>query len=99
MKAAKKAKLAKIKEMQAQIKGEGAGQSDNSRLQPSEKEDDLDATIKEGLRQVNRGLMKKDDRFKGVIGKIGKIKKKAENVKANMEKEHKKSKKKKVSVK
>ncbi|XP_049878398.1 probable ATP-dependent RNA helicase Dbp45A [Pectinophora gossypiella] len=82
IKAAKKAKLAKIKQLQTQMKeqGEGVGQNDDSRVRQSETED-IDATIKDGLKKVNKSLMKKDDRFKNVIGKISKIKRKADNVK------------------
>ncbi|XP_072945422.1 probable ATP-dependent RNA helicase Dbp45A isoform X2 [Epargyreus clarus] len=85
MKAAKKAKLAKIKELQAQIKNDNkeTGQDNENRLQ--EKETDIDSTIKDGLKKVNKTLMKKDDRFKGVIGKIVKIKRKADNVKQKAE--------------
>ncbi|XP_013192612.2 probable ATP-dependent RNA helicase Dbp45A [Amyelois transitella] len=80
IKAAKKAKLAKIKEMQSsgQWKNE-KGQIDN-RLQPTEMEH-IDASIRDGMKKVNKRLMKKDDRFKNVIGKICNIKRKAENVK------------------
>ncbi|XP_046970763.1 probable ATP-dependent RNA helicase Dbp45A [Vanessa cardui] len=80
IKAAKKAKLAKIKDIQAQIKATETGDQDSNRLQPSEPED-IDATIKNGLKKVNRSLMKKDERFKDVIGKVSKIKRKAENMK------------------
>ncbi|KAL0879628.1 hypothetical protein ABMA27_003343 [Loxostege sticticalis] len=93
VKAAKKAKLEKIKQLQAQMGKEEARQSDENRLQPSEK--DIDTSIVDGLKKVNKGLMKKDDRFKNVIGKISKIKRKADNAKnQNVEKEHKKKKKK-----
>ncbi|XP_063831861.1 probable ATP-dependent RNA helicase Dbp45A [Ostrinia nubilalis] len=97
VKEAKKAKLEKIKQLQAQMASkEETGQSDGNRLQPSET--DIDASIKEGLKKVNKGLMKKDDRFKNVIGKISKIKRKAENVKnQTVDKEHKKKKKKVVN--
>ncbi|XP_026495776.2 probable ATP-dependent RNA helicase Dbp45A [Vanessa tameamea] len=80
IKAAKKAKLAKIKDIQAQIKAAETGGQDTNRLQPSESED-IDATIKNGLKKVNKSLMKKDERFKDVIGKVSKIKRKAENMK------------------
>ncbi|XP_047538843.1 probable ATP-dependent RNA helicase Dbp45A [Vanessa atalanta] len=80
IKAAKKAKLAKIKDIQAQIKAGETGSQDTNRLQPSESED-IDANIKTGLKKVNKSLMKKDERFKDVIGKVSKIKRKAENMK------------------
>ncbi|KAI8440784.1 hypothetical protein MSG28_009112 [Choristoneura fumiferana] len=48
---------------------------------PLQESGDIDASIKEGLKKVNKNLMKKDERFKDVIGKISKIKKKAEAVK------------------
>ncbi|XP_038218988.1 probable ATP-dependent RNA helicase Dbp45A [Zerene cesonia] len=95
IKAAKKAKLAKIKEIQAQIKDEGAKQNESDRLQQSEIED-IDKTIKDGLKRVNKTLMKKDDRFKNVIGKINKIKRKAENIKQKTGAEKTSKKKKKV---
>lgn len=99
IKAAKKEKLAKIKQIQSEIKkGEETGQKDDNRLQPSET-GDIDASIKEGLKKVNKSLMKKDERFKNVIGKISKIKRKAENIKVKTEKEPKKKKKKFVTVK
>ncbi|XP_053616607.1 probable ATP-dependent RNA helicase Dbp45A [Plodia interpunctella] len=79
IKAAKKAKLAKIKQLQSQLKNE-AGQIEENRLQPTETED-IDASIKDGLKRVNKSLMKKDVRFKNVIGKISNIKRKAESVK------------------
>ncbi|VVC98137.1 unnamed protein product [Leptidea sinapis] len=77
IKAAKKAKLAKIKEIQAQTKKEE--ERENERLQNNETED-IDVSIKQGLKKVNKTLMKKDERFKNVIGKISKIKRKAERV-------------------
>ncbi|XP_026751796.1 probable ATP-dependent RNA helicase Dbp45A [Galleria mellonella] len=80
IKAAKKAKLARIKQIQSKMK-EDTEQRDN-RLQQSETEDgDIDASIKDGMKKVNKSLMKKDDRFKNVIGKISKIKRKANTVK------------------
>lgn len=88
IKAAKKAKLAKIKQIQSEIKqGEETGKSSDSRVQQNETED-IDATIKDGLKKVNKSLMKKDDRFKNVIGKISKIKRKADNVKAQKVKDN-----------
>ena len=78
IKAAKKAKLAKIKEVQAQIQTQNPVLSED-RLQNAVQ--DIDASIKDSLKKVNKTLMKKDDRFKDVIGKISKIKRKAENVK------------------
>ncbi|XP_050355560.1 probable ATP-dependent RNA helicase Dbp45A [Nymphalis io] len=99
IKAAKKAKLAKIKDIQAQIKSAETGDNDTNRLQPSESED-IDVTIKNGLKKVNKSLMKKDERFKDVIGKVSKIKRKAENIKSkqNSKEEHKSNtKKKKIS--
>ncbi|XP_034836563.1 probable ATP-dependent RNA helicase Dbp45A [Maniola hyperantus] len=78
IKVAKKAKLAKIKQIQAQIKKDEEGQDDPNLSQQTE---DIDATIKKSMRKVNKTLMKKDDRFKNVIGKISKIKRKAEKVK------------------
>ncbi|XP_045504709.1 probable ATP-dependent RNA helicase Dbp45A [Colias croceus] len=95
IKAAKKAKLAKIKEIQAQIKNDEMKQNDSDRLQQNEMED-IDKTIKDGLRKVNKTLMKKDDRFKNVIGKISKIKRKAENIKQKTGEEKTSKKKKKV---
>ncbi|XP_073954733.1 probable ATP-dependent RNA helicase Dbp45A isoform X2 [Choristoneura fumiferana] len=74
IKAAKKAKLAKIKVLrESQIKSDTQN--------PLQESGDIDASIKEGLKKVNKNLMKKDERFKDVIGKISKIKKKAEAVK------------------
>ncbi|CAG5053983.1 unnamed protein product [Parnassius apollo] len=97
IKAAKKAKLAKIKQIQAEIKNTKEDALDDSRLQPPSTEN-IDDSIKEGLKKVNKTLMKKDDRFKNVIGKISKIKRKAENVnqKSVEENEMKKKKKKKL---
>lgn len=78
VKAAKKAKLAKIKEIQAQIKNQDqARESDADRPQENETQD-IDKTIKDNMKKINKSLMKKDDRFKNVIGKISKIKQKAE---------------------
>ncbi|XP_045520456.1 probable ATP-dependent RNA helicase Dbp45A isoform X2 [Pieris brassicae] len=78
IKAAKKAKLAKIKEIQGQIKNQDQEkQNDSERLLQNESED-IDKTIKDSMKKVNKSLMKKDDRFKNVIGKISKIKRKAE---------------------
>lgn len=98
IKEAKKAKLLKIKETQSKLKKE-EGQAQN-RLEIKETEDNIDESIKEGLKNVNKNLMKKDDRFKGVIGKISKIKRKAENVKRQTERDvvtkKKKSEKKKI---
>ncbi|CAK1588971.1 unnamed protein product [Parnassius mnemosyne] len=103
IKAAKKAKLAKIKQIQAEIKNTKEDALDDSRLQPPTIEN-IDDSIKEGLKKVNKTLMKKDDRFKNVIGKISKIKRKAENVnqksvEENETKKMKKKKKKLISVK
>nr|XP_026495776.1 probable ATP-dependent RNA helicase Dbp45A [Vanessa tameamea] len=101
IKAAKKAKLAKIKDIQAQIKAAETGGQDTNRLQPSESED-IDATIKNGLKKVNKSLMKKDERFKDVIGKVSKIKRKAENMKLkqnSIEEKRSNTKKKKVITK
>lgn len=95
IKAAKKAKLAKIKEAQSQINHE-----DNSQEKNDPK--DIDATIKNGLKKINKSIMKKDDRFKDVIGKISKIKRKADANKAkedNIEAKKKKNVDKKKSVK
>lgn len=78
IKVAKKAKLARIKEVQSQIQTQNPSQSED-RLQNEAQ--DIDASIKDSLKKVNKTLMKKDDRFKDVIGKITKIKRKAENVK------------------
>ncbi|CAH0591682.1 unnamed protein product [Chrysodeixis includens] len=89
IKAAKKAKLARIKQVQADIKDQGPQNED--RLQPGP--EDIDATIKNELKKVNKTLMKKDDRFKNVIGKITKIKRKADHVKQKGEKQTKKIKK------
>ncbi|XP_075982298.1 putative ATP-dependent RNA helicase Dbp45A [Anticarsia gemmatalis] len=77
IKAAKKAKLAKLKQVQSQIKNE-----DSTQDRLHNETEDIDASIKSGLKKVNKSLMKKDDRFKNVIGKISKIKRKADNVKA-----------------
>ncbi|KAJ8720850.1 hypothetical protein PYW08_006315 [Mythimna loreyi] len=82
IKAAKKAKLARIKEVQSQIQTQNSAQSED-RLQNEPQ--DIDASIKDSLKKVNKTLMKKDDRFKDVIGKITKIKRKAENVKIKNE--------------
>ncbi|KAJ8728760.1 hypothetical protein PYW07_006456 [Mythimna separata] len=82
IKAAKKAKLARIKEVQSQIQTQNPSQSED-RLQNETQ--DIDASIKDGLKKVNKTLMKKDERFKGFIGKITKIKRKAENVKIKNE--------------
>ncbi|CAB3225348.1 unnamed protein product [Arctia plantaginis] len=90
IKAAKKAKLAKIKEVQSQIKNEDISQKKND-------PEDIDATIKDGLKKINKSLMKKDDRFKNVIGKISKIKRKA--VANNAEDESEKKKKNNVNKK
>ncbi|XP_045539381.1 probable ATP-dependent RNA helicase Dbp45A [Papilio machaon] len=91
VKAAKKAKLEKIKQIQAQIKNK---KEDNDRLQPEN--ENIDVSIKDELKKVNKTLMKKDDRFKNVIGKISKIKRKAESIekKSVEEKEMKRKKKK-----
>ncbi|CAH2055643.1 unnamed protein product, partial [Iphiclides podalirius] len=94
IKAAKKAKLEKIKQIQAQIKNNKEDGFDSSRLQPPILEN-IDASIKEGLKKVNKTLMKRDDRFKNVIGKISKIKRKAENVKQKSVEENESKKKKK----
>ncbi|KOB75028.1 putative ATP-dependent RNA helicase Dbp45A [Operophtera brumata] len=75
IKLAKKEKLAKIKDIQAQIKRD----EPQDRLHTDQ---DIDASIKDGLKKVNRTLMKKDDRFKNFIGKITTIKRKADSVKA-----------------
>ncbi|KAJ0172552.1 hypothetical protein K1T71_011691 [Dendrolimus kikuchii] len=91
VKAAKKAKLAKIKELQCQLKKE-KGEHDD-RQQQKETDDNLDDSIKDGLKKVNKTLMKKDDRFKNVIGKISKIKRKAENAKVQKDITTKKKKK------
>lgn len=97
IKAAKKARLAKIKELQSQIKKDEPLQD---RLQ--NEPENIDATIKEGMKKVNKTLMKKDDRFKNVIGKITKIKRKADNEKVKEEeraiKKKKKDKKKNISI-
>ncbi|KAL4703338.1 hypothetical protein ACJJTC_013104 [Scirpophaga incertulas] len=62
IKAAKKSKLAKIKQIQSQMKldkPEEVGQQ-------SERENkEIDTQIKDSLRKVNKTLMKSDDRFKG----------------------------------
>ncbi|XP_059061046.1 probable ATP-dependent RNA helicase Dbp45A [Achroia grisella] len=80
VKAAKKAKLAKIKQIQSKINEEG--EQEDNRLRQREIEDkDIDVSIKDGMKKVNKSLMKKDDRFKNVIGKISKIKRKANTVK------------------
>lgn len=85
IKAAKKAKLAKIQQIQSQIKTqEQAVRNDNS-VREIETQD-IDASIKDNMKKVNKSLMKKDDRFKNVIGKISKIKRKADNAKQNEEK-------------
>ncbi|CAH2087778.1 unnamed protein product [Euphydryas editha] len=95
IKAAKKAKLAKIKDIQAQLKTTET-EKDTNRL---ESETDIDATIKDSIKKVNKSLMKKDNRFKDVIGKISKIKRKAENLKAKQSKaEVKPNKKKKIKT-
>ncbi|XP_023953163.2 probable ATP-dependent RNA helicase Dbp45A isoform X2 [Bicyclus anynana] len=94
IKAAKKAKLAKIKEIQAQIKSDETKQ-DNTIHVPQTNTEDIDATIKQSMKKVNKSLMKKDDRFKNVIGKISKIKRKAENAKQKSLEEKEPSKKKK----
>ncbi|KAJ2945288.1 hypothetical protein O0L34_g9368 [Tuta absoluta] len=87
IKAAKKAKLAKIKELQSQIKQTDISDpKDHSRIETEIPEKDIDSTIKDNLKKVNKSLMKKDDRFKNVIGKISKIKRKADNVKQKEEK-------------
>ncbi|XP_013141115.1 PREDICTED: probable ATP-dependent RNA helicase Dbp45A [Papilio polytes] len=87
VKAAKKAKLEKIKQIQAQIKN-----NKEDRLLPEN--ENIDVSIKDGLKKVNKSLMKKDDRFKNVIGKIVKIKRKADNLKEkSVEKEVKRKKK------
>lgn len=87
IKAAKKAKLAKIQQIQSQIKSqEEAGQTHNDNRVREMETQDIDATIKVNLKKVNKSLMKKDDRFKDVIGKITKIKRKADNVKQKLEK-------------
>ncbi|XP_013171645.1 PREDICTED: probable ATP-dependent RNA helicase Dbp45A, partial [Papilio xuthus] len=95
VKAAKKAKLEKIKQIQAQIKDK----KEDDRLQPES--ENIDASIKDELKKVNKSLMKKDDRFKNVIGKISKIKRKADNMKEKSveEKEIKKKKNKVLSKK
>ncbi|KAG7304932.1 hypothetical protein JYU34_010346 [Plutella xylostella] len=99
VRAAKKAKLAKIKELQSQMKPDEGTRQQENRLEQNGTED-IDASIKDGLRKVNKSLMKKDDRFKNVIGKITKIKRKAENVakiqSKAQEKEQSRKKKKKV---
>lgn len=92
IKAAKKAKLAKIKEVQAQIQADRPSKEENRLHNDAE---DIDTSIKEGLKKVNKTLMKKDDRFKDVIGKITKIKRKADNVKAKKDLEVSSAKKKK----
>ncbi|KPJ07012.1 putative ATP-dependent RNA helicase Dbp45A [Papilio machaon] len=92
VKAVKKAKLEKIKQIQAQIKNK---KEDNDRLQPEN--ENIDVSIKDELKKVNKTLMKKDDRFKNVIGKISKIKRKAESIeKKSVEEKEMKRKKKKV---
>lgn len=106
IKAAKKAKLAKLKELQTQMKPQDGGDrkgQDNNRLQQKETQDgDIDVHIVQGLKKVNKSLMKKDDRFKNVIGKISKIKRKADNATKMQskvgEKEAKKRKKKSVDA-
>ncbi|CAG9782485.1 unnamed protein product [Diatraea saccharalis] len=100
IKAAKKAKLAKIKELQGHMKEAEARQEDDSRLQTTERGDkDIDASIKDGMKKVNKNFMKKDKRFKDVIGKISKIKRKADKVKPQMAEEQVKKKKKKNVMK
>lgn len=79
IKTAKKAKLEKIKQIQSQIKNEDVS---SNRLKDT---DDIDASIKDGLKKVNKSLMKKDDRFKNVIGKITNIKRKADHQKNKLE--------------
>ncbi|OWR48253.1 probable ATP-dependent RNA helicase Dbp45A [Danaus plexippus] len=75
VKAAKKAKLEKIKKIQADMKEKEENTGDGPR------EEDIDSSIRTGYKKVNKKLMKKDDRFKDVIGKMSKIKRKAENIK------------------
>ncbi|XP_068622904.1 probable ATP-dependent RNA helicase Dbp45A [Battus philenor] len=96
-KLAKKTKLEKIKQIQEQMKGKKDDATDHSRLQSGESED-IDASIRDGLKKVNKTIMKKDERFKNVIGKITKIKRKADNMKQKSveENEIKKKKKKKI---
>ncbi|XP_041970093.1 probable ATP-dependent RNA helicase Dbp45A [Aricia agestis] len=89
IKAAKKAKLAKIKQIQAQLKNEEA-KSEENRLQPDI--EDIDQTIKGEMKKVNKTFMKKDPRFKDFIGKVSKIKRKAENVQKSTEESSKKTK-------
>lgn len=81
IKAAKQAKLAKIKQLQSQITNQKSETENENRLHNDETED-IDKTIKAGLKKVTKSLMKNDDRFKNVIGKITKIKRKADNVNA-----------------
>lgn len=81
IKAAKKAKLAKIKNIQSQMNEDKSDANTEERLRPCE-DKDIDSTIKEGLKKVNKRLMKQDERFKNVIGKITKIKQSANKLQA-----------------
>ncbi|XP_039748371.1 probable ATP-dependent RNA helicase Dbp45A [Pararge aegeria] len=96
IKTAKKAKLAKIKEIQARIKDEEARQ-DDPKTTPTDT-DNIDATIKKNMKKVNKTLMKKDERFKNVIGNLSKIKRKAENAKQKSLKEEEEPRKKKKKL-
>lgn len=93
-KAAKKVKLAKIKAIQEQLKIAETGKV-TDRLEPHA---DIDATIKDSIKKVNKSLMKKDDRFKDVIGKVSKIKRKAENMKTKQNQVKDKANKKKKKI-
>ncbi|XP_045453364.1 probable ATP-dependent RNA helicase Dbp45A [Melitaea cinxia] len=93
-KAAKKVKLAKIKAIQEQLKIAETGKV-TDRLEPHA---DIDATIKDSIKKVNKSLMKKDDRFKDVIGKVSKIKRKSENMKTKQNQVKDKSNKKKKKI-
>ncbi|KAG6461469.1 hypothetical protein O3G_MSEX012650 [Manduca sexta] len=98
IKAAKKEKLSKIKQLQSQFKNDEEGKNEDRLISMETEDADIDKTIKDNLKKVNKTLMKKDDRFKNVIGKISKIKRKADNAKQKLEaNEIKKKKKKKVT--
>lgn len=74
IKAAKRAKLERIKQNM---------QSNNmtAMTKPVEPSDDrIDESIKRGVKLINRKLMKKDNRFKNVIGKVAMVTKKTKKL-------------------